>query len=101
MAEKAKQAKVEATEATTVEAPIASETQESSKTPVVSEAQENPEKFYKALVPDEEKGHNTSVQYCVEVFCSTKCQKKMDMVFSTHITFVNLDESGDKKLLAV
>lgn len=44
---------------------------------------------------------NTSVQYCVEVFCSTKCQKKMDMVFSTHITFVNLNESGNKKLLEV
>ena len=41
----------------------------------------------------------TSVQYYVEVFCSTKCQKKMDMVFSTHITFVNLDEKGNKKRL--
>lgn len=42
---------------------------------------------------------NTSVQYYVEVFCNTQCQKKMDLVFSTHITFVNLDKNGDKKLL--
>ncbi|NQU53150.1 MAG: acyl-CoA thioesterase [Bacteroidetes bacterium] len=43
---------------------------------------------------------NTSVQYYVEVFCTTKCQTKMDMVFSTHITFVNLDDEGNKKSLA-
>jgi len=42
---------------------------------------------------------NTSVQYYVEVFCSTNCHKSMDMVFSTHITFVNLDKKGNKKSL--
>jgi acyl-CoA hydrolase len=42
---------------------------------------------------------NTSVQYYVEIFCCTKCQKKMDLVFSTHITFVNLDKKGNKKRL--
>ena len=42
---------------------------------------------------------NTSVQYYVEVFCNTLCQEKMDLVFSTHITFVNLDEEGNKKSL--
>lgn len=47
------------------------------------------------------KAGNTSVQYCVEVFCTTKCQKKMDLVFSTNITFVNLDEKGFKKSLSV
>lgn len=47
------------------------------------------------------KSGNTSVQYYVEVFCTTKCHRKMDMVFSTHITFVNLDEKGNKKSLPV
>lgn len=42
---------------------------------------------------------NTSVQYYVEVFCSSKCKKKMDIVFSTHITFVNLNEKGNKENL--
>lgn len=41
----------------------------------------------------------TSAQYYVEVFCNTQCQKNMDLVFSTHITFVNLDEEGNKKTL--
>jgi len=41
----------------------------------------------------------TSVQYYVEVFCCTKCQKNNDIVFSTHITFVNVDENGNKKPL--
>lgn len=40
---------------------------------------------------------NTSVQYYVEVYCSTMCHKELDLVFSTHITFVNLDEEGNKK----
>lgn len=47
----------------------------------------------------ESKLGNTSVQYFVEVFCNTQCQKKMDLVFSTHITFVNLDEKGNKTSL--
>jgi acyl-CoA hydrolase len=42
---------------------------------------------------------NTSVQYFVEVFCNTLCQEKMEPVFSTHITFVNLDENGNKTRL--
>jgi len=51
------------------------------------------------FVINKTKTGNTSVQYYVEVFCSTKCHDKMDMVFSTHITFVNLDEEGNKKSL--
>lgn len=39
---------------------------------------------------------NTSVQYYVEVYCNTQCQENMELVFSTHITFVNLDEAGNK-----
>ena len=42
---------------------------------------------------------NTSVQYFVEVFCNTQCHEKMELVFSTHITFVNVDENGFKKIL--
>ena len=42
---------------------------------------------------------NTSVQYKVDVFCLTNCQKNMDLVFSTNITFVNVDQDGNKKSL--
>jgi len=44
---------------------------------------------------------NTSVTYLVEVFCTTNCEKEKDLVFTTHITFVNLDEKGNKKNLSV
>ncbi|SHE75025.1 Thioesterase superfamily protein [Mariniphaga anaerophila] len=42
---------------------------------------------------------NTSVQYFVNVYCQSKCHADMDIIFSTHITFVNLDENGAKKSL--
>lgn len=42
---------------------------------------------------------NTSVQYKVDVFCLTNCQKNMDLVFTTNITFVNVDGRGNKKSL--
>lgn len=51
------------------------------------------------FVIEKYKTGNTSTQYCVEVFCTTKCQNKMDSVFFTHITFVNLDGKGNKKSL--
>lgn len=41
----------------------------------------------------------TSVQYKVDVFCLTNCQKNLDLVFTTNITFVNVDSSGTKKSL--
>lgn len=52
-----------------------------------------------SFIINKNKTGNTSVQYYVEVFCNTKCQKPKDLVFSTHITFVNLDEAGNKKKL--
>jgi len=42
---------------------------------------------------------NTSVQYKVDVFCLTNCQKDMDLVFTTNITFVNVNRDGNKKRL--
>lgn len=48
---------------------------------------------------DKTKTGNTSVQYNVDVYCLTNCDKKMDLVFSTHITFVNVDNKGNKKSL--
>ena len=49
-----------------------------------------------------EKSHtgNTSVQYLVNVFCQNNCVSNLELIFSTHITFVNLDETGLKKSLA-
>lgn len=42
---------------------------------------------------------NTSVQYFVKVYCQNNCYANLEMIFSTHITFVNLDENGEKKRL--
>ena len=44
---------------------------------------------------------NTSVQYLVNVYCQTNCNSKSEIIFSTHITFVNLDENGLKKSLRI
>ena len=44
---------------------------------------------------------NTSIQYYIIVFCSNNCSSGMEPVFSTHVTFVNLDENGMKKELPV
>jgi len=39
---------------------------------------------------------NTSVQYGVMVFRGNTRQEETDMIFSTHVTFVRVDEKGDK-----
>ena len=39
---------------------------------------------------------NTSVQYCVDVLCYKSCEKNMAKVFSTNITFVNINSDGEK-----
>lgn len=44
---------------------------------------------------------NTSVQYLVNVYCQNNCYENLDLIFSTHITFVNLDKNGNKKGLPV
>ena len=41
----------------------------------------------------------TSVQYLVTVYCQNNCYTNLEIIFSTHITFVNLDENGIKKSL--
>ncbi len=51
------------------------------------------------FVIERSKTGTTSVQYFVNVFCNYKCNSTMELVFSTHITFVNVDENGDKKIL--
>lgn len=50
---------------------------------------------------DIKKSHvgNTSVQYLVNVYCQNSCYTNLEIIFSTHITFVNLDENGMKKSL--
>ncbi len=42
---------------------------------------------------------NTSVQYLVNVYCQNNCNKNLELIFSTHITFVNLDKNGEKQRL--
>jgi acyl-CoA hydrolase len=39
---------------------------------------------------------NTSVQYDVKVFCQKSCGEEMKSVFSTVVTFVNIDSNGNK-----
>lgn len=40
---------------------------------------------------------NTSVQYQINVFCQNNCNIDLELIFSTRITFVNLDKNGNKK----
>lgn len=40
---------------------------------------------------------NSSVQYLVNVFCQNNCNTDLELIFSTHITFVNVDNQGKKK----
>jgi acyl-CoA hydrolase len=42
---------------------------------------------------------STSVTYCVEVFASDPGTNEEEFVFSTHITFVNVDDKGIKASL--
>ncbi len=51
------------------------------------------------FVIDKSHEGNTSVQYLVNVYCLTNCNSNSEIIFSTHITFVNLDENGTKKSL--
>ncbi|MBN2635819.1 MAG: acyl-CoA thioesterase [Prolixibacteraceae bacterium] len=44
---------------------------------------------------------NTSIQYLINVYCQNNCSSNLEIIFSTHITFVNLDEKGKKKSLTV
>jgi acyl-CoA hydrolase len=39
---------------------------------------------------------NTSTQYNVCVYCKKSCNKKMLLVFSTIVTFVNINKEGKK-----
>jgi acyl-CoA hydrolase len=43
-----------------------------------------------------EKTGKTSICYRVNVFCRRDCQEKLTAVFSTHVTFVNIDTNGEK-----
>ncbi len=52
------------------------------------------------FVIEKSKVGNTSVQYFITVYCNTyNCSSGMEPVFSTHVTFVNLDADGVKKNL--
>lgn len=42
---------------------------------------------------------NTSVQYLVNIYCQNNCNTNLELIFSTHITFVNIDENGIKRSL--
>ncbi|MBN1820332.1 MAG: hypothetical protein JXR31_05375 [Prolixibacteraceae bacterium] len=44
---------------------------------------------------------NTSVQYKVNVFCRNTCSEISDTIFSTIITFVNIDSNGKKSAIPV
>ncbi|NQU85396.1 MAG: acyl-CoA thioesterase [Mariniphaga sp.] len=45
-----------------------------------------------------ETGH-TSVKYNVNVLCQKACDEKMDTIFSTIITFVNINSNGEKNAI--
>lgn len=50
----------------------------------------------------QQKVGRTSVTYLVEVFCGRGDKaSNNDSIFTTHVTFVNLDENGKKKALSV
>jgi acyl-CoA hydrolase len=42
---------------------------------------------------------STSITYVVKVFAQAPLKTEEEQVFSTHITFVNIDEKGCKKIL--
>jgi acyl-CoA hydrolase len=42
---------------------------------------------------------NTSVTYTVEVYASDQSSRNEELVFSTHVTFVAIDEQGKKTTL--
>ena len=47
----------------------------------------------------QQKVGNTSVTYLVEVLCGRGDVDAKDSYFTTRVTFVNVDENGDKKAL--
>ena len=49
------------------------------------------------FIIEKEKIGNTSVKYQVNVFRGNKGQGKEDMIFSTIITFVSVDDQGKKR----
>jgi acyl-CoA hydrolase len=49
-------------------------------------------------IKQQKQGH-TSITYTAEVFASDHSSKNEDMVFSTHVTFVAVDEKGNKAAL--
>ncbi len=52
------------------------------------------------FITEKTKAGNTSVKYSVNVYRgNTACNKK-DLIFSTHVTFVRIDEKGNKMLLS-
>ena len=48
---------------------------------------------------EKSKEGNTSVQYLVNVLCKNNCSKDLELIFSTHITFVNINKEGKKTRL--
>ena len=42
---------------------------------------------------------NTSVQYLVNVLCKNNCNEDLELIFSTRITFVNVNKEGKKMKL--
>jgi acyl-CoA hydrolase len=50
---------------------------------------------------DRQKQGNSSVMYIAEVFASDQLSRNEDMVFSTHVTFVAVDERGAKVKLPI
>ena len=47
----------------------------------------------------ENKLGNTSIEYEVEVRCAQGSKEKNELLFETKITFVNVDEEGQKKAI--
>jgi acyl-CoA hydrolase len=53
------------------------------------------------FIIEKSKVGTTSVQYLVNVYCQNNCLKNLELIFSTHITFVNIDSQGQKTNLPV
>ena len=51
------------------------------------------------FIAEKIKEGNTSVQYKMTVFRGNTCKREKDLIFSTHVTFVNIDEDGKKRQL--
>jgi acyl-CoA hydrolase len=51
------------------------------------------------FIIEKTKEGNSSVQYFVRVFRGNGEGYKKDLIFSTHVTFVHLDEEGKKRTL--